>query len=122
MYVIARNDNEGFVEASLGGRVTLEEMKVFGSELAEICADFRGEPFVVLMDSSGALPFDLRTRHLLFAIQDMMLNAGALQVTHLLGHDQDVYEWEALRYERVKSGAETYVVSTPDYEQLKRAA
>ena len=122
MYVIARNDSEGFVEASLGGRVTLEEMKVFGSELAEICADFRGEPFVVLMDSSGAQPFDLRTRHLLFAIQDMMLNNGALHVTHLLSHDEDVYEWEGLRYERVRSGLEAYVVSTPDYGQLERAA
>ncbi|MER3413350.1 MAG: hypothetical protein C4341_03760 [Armatimonadota bacterium] len=122
MYVLARDGSEGLLEASLGGRVTLEEMKVFGAELAEACADFGGEPFVVLLDTSAAAPFDLRTRHLLFEIKDMLLGGGALQITHVVRDDSEAAELAALRYEQFCKGVESYVTAVPEVDEARRAA
>lgn len=122
MYVLARDGSEGLLEASLGGRVTLDEMKVFGAELAEACADFRGEPFVVLLDTSAAAPFDLRTRHLLFEIKDMLAGAGALQITHIVRDESEASEMGALRNEKVRKGIESYVTSVLDPSKVRRAA
>jgi hypothetical protein len=122
MYVLARDGCEGLLEASLGGRITLDEMKVFGAELAEACADFRGEPFVVLLDTSGAAPLDLRTRHLLFEIKDMLAGAGALQITHIVRDESEAAEMGALRYEKVRRGIESYVTSVHEASEQRRAA
>lgn len=122
MYVLARDGSEGLLEASLGGRVTLDEMKVFGAEMAEACADFGGEPFVVLLDTSAAAPFDLRTRHLLFEIKDMLLGGGALQITHVVRDEGEASEMGALRHEHVRRGAESYVTAVPDASEVRRAA
>lgn len=97
-------------------------MKVFGAELAEACADFGGEPFVVLLDTSSAAPLDLRTRHLLFEIKDMLAGAGALQITHIVRDESEASEMGALRHDQVRKGVESYVTTVPDVSEARRAA
>src|SRR5687768_5671427 len=45
MYLVSLFEEEAVVEASLGGRVTADEARVFGEELIEMLESFGGKPF-----------------------------------------------------------------------------
>ena len=52
MYLISWNENEGQLEASIGGHVTEAEAKVFVDGVMHELADHTGGPFTFLLDYS----------------------------------------------------------------------
>lgn len=88
MYLVSWIEEQGTVEASLGGRVTVEEMYVFAEELRDVVAEFGEKPYTLTIDHSRAKPFDVATQQMLTELKDECLNGRAQQVVSIV-HDED---------------------------------
>lgn len=90
MYLVSWIEEEGKVEASLGGRVTVEEMHVFAEELREVVATFEDKPYVLTIDHSKAKPFDVNTNRLLGQLKDECLSGKAQKIVTVVEDDDAV--------------------------------
>jgi hypothetical protein len=78
MFSVSYLEDEAVIEASLAGRVTVEEVMVFGEELVDTLEMFG--PSSLLLDYSRALNLDDSAQFALRAAKDACLRAGALQI------------------------------------------
>lgn len=88
MYLVSWIEDEGKVEASLGGRVTIEEMHVFAEELQNVVASFEDRPYVLTIDHSKAKPFDIPTQILLADLKDECLAGNAQQIVTIVESEE----------------------------------
>ena len=109
MYLVSLYEKEGIVEASLGGRVTAEEIKVFGDELVELLAHMADQPFEVLLDHSRARRMDGDTVLALSDVKDLLLATGATMIWSIAADDSDRAAHQTVRLQHVLEGNETFV-------------
>lgn len=122
MYLVSWIEEEAKVEASLGGRVTAEEMYVFAEELRDVIAEFGERPYVLTIDHSRAKPFDVATQRMLTELKDEFLNGHAHQVVSVV-HDEDALA--QMTHERLQSileGRESVALAAIDEELLAAPA
>lgn len=108
MYLVSYLENEHVLEASLGGRVTVEEIAVFGEELVEAIEIFG--PCNILLDYSRALSFDRNAILALGVAKDACLRAGAQKIVSVPCTDHDLVRHTSSRIQEVLEGKEEFVL------------
>ena len=108
MYLVSYLENEHILEASLGGRVTVEEIMVFGEELEEAIEIFG--PCNILLDYSRALSFDRNAILALGVVKDACLQAGAQRIVSVPCTDHDLVRHTSSRLQEVLEGKEEFVL------------
>ena len=109
MYLVSLYESEAFVEASLGGRVTADEVRVFGDELMELLEHLEGQSFEVMLDHSRARRMDVDTVVALGDVKDSLLAAGATMIWCIAADDSDRAAHQTIRLQQVLEGTEAFV-------------
>lgn len=97
------------VEASLGGRVTADEIRVFGEELCELLEAFENRPFNLLLDYSKAKRLDSDAVSALSAVKDGCFDLGATEIVSITTDEQDMVMQQSFRLQQVLEGKERFV-------------
>ncbi|MFQ3667481.1 MAG: hypothetical protein SNJ74_12925 [Fimbriimonadaceae bacterium] len=113
MYLISWNEADGRIEASLGGRVPLDEMQVFTQDLEQFIEDLDGQPYTVLLDYSRSRPFDRECRQSLAAFQEWALEQGCVKWVNVVRDAEEQADIVTRRFAAVMDGTEDYVLE-PD--------
>src|SRR4051794_32687016 len=92
MYLVSVLDDQPVIEASLGGRVDMVEMKIFAEELEELFEDWNGQPFYLLLDYSKAMSFDATTTSALNQLKEKAFASGAEKVFSVPQEDSELEE------------------------------
>lgn len=114
-------EEEAVVEASLGGRVTKEEMWVFAEELKGV-AQSMSQPFMVLLDYSRAKHLEPGANELLCAVKDFCLENGAAKVVTVVKDEAEIADRTQQRLQYVLEGREEYVLDASSVEWQPLAA
>lgn len=128
MYLVSLYESEGFVEASLGGRVTADEVRVFGQELMELLAHMEQRPFEVLLDHSRARRMDGDTVMALGDVKDALAACGATTIWCVAADERDQADHQTARFQQVLEGFERFVSepvqahAQPVQQSVRRAA
>jgi len=109
MYLVSWSEENHILEASLGGRVTSEEMAVFVSELQEVIEDINEQPFLLVLDYSRSKPFDNTSNGLLADLKDFSIANGADKIVSVLRTTDESPEAVSANFQRVMEGAEEFV-------------
>ena len=109
MYLVSLYEKEAIVEASLGGRVTADEVRVFGDELIELLGHLDDQPFEVLLDHSRARRMDADTVVALSDVKDALIALGATMIWSIAADDSDRAAHQTVRLQHVLEGIETFV-------------
>ena len=109
MYLVSLYEKEGIVEASLGGRVTADEVKVFGDELSELLNHLGGQPFEVLLDHSRSRRMDAEAVLALSDVKDSLIASGATMIWSIAIDDSDRAVHQTVRLQHVLEGIESFV-------------
>ena len=127
MYLMSWIEEEARVEASLGGRVTKEEMWVFAEELKEVAGSM-DQPFLVLLDYSRAKHLEPGAADVLTLLKDFCLENGAAKVVTVAKDEAELLAHTQNRLQLVLEGREEYVLDiatvqwTPASAEQLRAA
>ena len=120
MYLVSLYEKEGIVEASLGGRVTADEVRVFGDEMMELLDHLSEQPFEVLLDHSRAKRMDAETVIALSDVKDELLAAGALTIWCIAADDSDRAAHQTVRLQHVLEGRESFVAEPSQAKFARR--
>lgn len=110
MYLVSVLDDQPVIEASLGGRVDLLEMKTFAEDLEDMFRDWSGQPFYLLLDYSKAATFDGKTREALNALKEKAFEQGAVKVFSVPHEDSELDEHVSGRMQQVLEGREEFLL------------
>lgn len=128
MYLVTVFENEAKVEASLGGRVTAEEIQVFGDHVSGLVSVFHGQPYNLLLDYSKAKALDRQATAELAKVKDLFLSGGAQKIVSVPGDEHELVRHTTSRLQAVLEGHEEFVAdpskaSFPDVAtRVERAA
>lgn len=111
MYLVSVFDDQPVIEASLGGRVDLVEMRTFAEELEELFEDWNGQPFYLLLDYSKAATFDVKTNRALDCLKEVALARGAAKIFSVPHDDSELETHVAARIQHVLEGKEEFLLS-----------
>ena len=109
MYLVSVLDDQPVIEASLGGRVDLVEMKTFADELEEFFEDLEGQPFYLLLDYSKAITFDAQSTLVLNALKEKAFECGAAKIFSVPHEDAELEEHVSARMQQVLEGREEFL-------------
>lgn len=118
MYLVSLYEKEAIVEASLGGRVTAEEVRVFGEELIELLDHLDNRSFEVLIDHSRARRMDGEAILALSDVKDSLLAKGAVMIWSIAADESDRAAHQTVRLQHVLEGNETFV-SEPSQAKMR---
>ena len=110
MYLVSVFDDQPVIEASLGGRIDLVEMKIFAEELEEWFEEWNGQPFYLLLDYSKATAFDGKTTQVLNDLKEKALVTGAAKVFSVPQEDSELEDHVSGRMQSVLEGKEEYLM------------
>lgn len=111
MYLVSVLDDQPVIEASLGGRVELIEMKLFAEEVESQFETWNGDPFFLVLDYSKTANFDEQTAAVLNRLKDRALRLGAARIVSVPQDDSDLEDHVAGRLQSVLEGREEFLVS-----------
>jgi hypothetical protein len=106
MYYVAVRDDDGWIEASLGGKVTQGEMAVFAEEVLRATAQC-AEGYCVFMDTSRAQPLETELHAELTILKDACHAGGARRIAHAV-RVEEIVRHIAERLDHVMAGREAY--------------
>src|SRR5438128_1693741 len=109
MFLLTVLHKECLVEASLGGRVTHEEVKVLTEELADTFDDFGGHAFNLLLDYSKAKTLDRESTAALGKLKDFCLANGAVRIVSVVQDEHELVRHTTDRLQAVMQGQEEFV-------------
>ncbi len=109
MYLITVFEEESFVEASLGGNVTADEIDVFGDQLTKMLAGFGGQPYNLLLDHSKAKALDRAASMKLADVKDECIKIGALKIISVPCDEHELVRHTSIRMQAVLEGYEEFV-------------
>lgn len=109
MYLMSWIEEEAKVEASLGGRVTKEEMWVFAEELKEVASGM-DQPYLVLLDYSRAKQLEPGAADVLATLKDYCLENGAAKVVTVAKDEMEITAHTQARLQLVLEGREEFVL------------
>lgn len=110
MYLISWNEEESRIEASLGGRVTADEMEVFAEELLEVIESMSDRPHLVVLDQSKAKNLDQNGAVTLSEFKNTVLSNGASKVVTIARDETDFLTQTSERLQFVLEGREEIVL------------
>lgn len=110
MYLVSVLEDQPVIEASLGGRIDLLEMKTFAEDLEELFADRDGTPFYLLLDYSKAISFDDKTSAELDALKEKAFFFGAAKVFSVPHESTDLEMHVSARMQNVLEGREEFLM------------
>ncbi len=110
MYLVSVLDDQSVIEASLGGRIDLLEMRTFADDLEELFEDKNGQPFYLLLDYSKAVGFDAQTSMVLNELKEKALEFGAAKVFSVPQEDTEIEDHISARMQEVLEGKEEFLV------------
>ena len=113
MYLMSWNEIEGTIEASLGGRVTSEEMHVFVGEVDEVVGSFQGRGFHLCLDYSKAKEFDRESLLTLRSLKDRCLKAGASTIVSIARDEEQMARETSDRLSLILEGRERILLDMP---------
>lgn len=130
MYLISWMEEDAILEASLGGRVTQEEMEVVYEELRQLLAEVESQPFLFVVDYSRAKAFDGETSAILHDIKEFCRRQGAEKVVSVVREEDDIPWMTSACLQQVLEGKEDFVTDpsvinwtpTVAYDSPKRLA
>lgn len=120
MYLVSLFEQEAIVEASLGGRVTADEIRVFGEELSELLETFEGRTYSMLLDFSKAKRLDSEAIVALAEVKDQCFEVGANEIVSVTVDEHDAVTHQSLRLQQVLEGRERFVAD-PSEAQLEKS-
>lgn len=109
MYLISWIEEESILEASLGGRVTVEEMLVVYDELQELLTELDGQPYLFVLDYSKAKAFDHQAGSVVNDIKDLCRKEGAEKVVTVVRDADEVPLMTSFCLQNVLEGKEEFV-------------
>lgn len=110
MYLISWMDEEARIEASLGGRVTAEEMAVLQDELREVLETLSNKPFLLVLDYANAKTFDVETREILADLKDFCFANGAGKIVSIVQDEEAMVAQTTERIQAILEGREQFLV------------
>lgn len=110
MYLVTWDEHEAKIEASLGGRVTVEEMAVFAEELKAVVEEFEDQPYLLMFDYSRAKSFDLKATDVLMSLKDFCLETGAAKIVSVVRDEEDLAQHTHCRLMTTLEGKEQFVL------------
>lgn len=110
MYLISWDEEEARVEASLGGRVTADEMAVFAEELMEVVETMRDRPVMVVLDQSKTRGLDRDGTVALSGCKDALIGQGVEKVVTIARDETDMMAQTSERLQYVLEGREQFVL------------
>jgi hypothetical protein len=122
MYLVSWSEEQHILEASLGGRVTIEEMAVFTEEIREVIDMVNEQPFLLVLDYSRSRSFDHQTDGLLADLKDFCLEHGAEKVVSVVRDAEEVAPLVTANIQKVLEGKEQFVVDPTVIEWTPPAA
>jgi hypothetical protein len=120
MYLVAWEENDARLEASLGGRVTVDEMAAFADDVRNLLEEVGEKPYLVLIDYCKAKEFDFEASAVLASLKDFCLASGAALVVSLVQDDETVVRHTSERLQLVLEGREMFLTEF-DESQLHMA-
>jgi len=117
VYLVSYYEEKGFIEASLGGKLTAGELEVFSEELLELVDAFEGRPYQLLLDYSRAHGLTSSTYFMLGEIRDKCHDRGAQKIVSVTSSDSSLENETAHRLQHVMEGREDYVLD-PSYAKF----
>ena len=117
MYLVSYYEDKGFIEASLGGKLTPGELEVFSEELLELVDAFKGRPYQLLLDYSRAKGLNSSALFALGEIRDRCHERGAAQIVSVTPGEADLEHETAHRLQHVMEGREAYILD-PAYAKF----
>jgi hypothetical protein len=109
MYLVSVIDDQPVIEASLGGRIDLVEIKTFAEEVEELFEDWNGESFYLLLDYSKASRFDKSMEAVLDRLKETAFEFGAAKVFSVPQEDTELEEHVSSRIQNVLEGKEEFL-------------
>lgn len=109
MYLVSVFDDQPVIEASLGGRIDLVEMKTFAEEVEEWFEDWNGQSFYLLLDYSKASHFDKSMTTVLNSLKEKAFEHGAAKVFSVPQEDTELEEHVSSRMQNVLEGKEEFL-------------
>jgi hypothetical protein len=119
--LVSLYENEGIVEASLGGRVTADEVRVFGDELMELLTHMADGPFEVVLDHSRARRMDPEAVMALSDVKDSLIENGAAMIWSIATDESDRAMHQTVRLQHVLEGTESFVAEPSQVKHRDRA-
>ncbi len=110
MYLLNIIEETNVVEASLGGRIDADEMRVLGEELSVLLNQVETQNFYVLIDYSKAKPLDSKAQIELAWIKDTLFESGATKIVNVARDDSDVVNGTTDRIQHVLEGREEFLL------------
>ena len=111
MYLLSWTEHDAKIEASLGGRVTAEELVVFSEEIQDVMDGLEGRPIAILIDHSRAHRLGPDAVTALSDLKDGCLARGATQIVSLARDEDEVADLTNTRLMNVLAGIEVYRVA-----------
>ena len=119
MYLLSWKNQESRLEASLGGRVTLEEIKAFADELRDLMEDIPEVRFLVVLDASRIRPLDAESNYALSCVKDYCLERGADRVVTIARDEDDRARIVADRLQVVLEGREHIILDAAAFQAVQ---
>ena len=110
MYLVSVLDDQPVIEASLGGRVDLLEMRTFAEDLEELFSDWDGQAFYLLLDYSKANAFDEKTAQALDALKEKAFEFGVAKIFSVPQEESEIEDHVAARMQSVLEGKEEFLM------------
>ena len=110
MYLVSVLDDQPVIEASLGGRIDLLEMKSFAEDLEEIIEDQQGQAFYILLDYSKAGAFDEKTQCVLNELKEKAFQCGAEKIFSVPQEDSELEDHVSARFQDDLEGREEFLM------------
>ncbi len=107
MYLVTWSEKEGRIEASLGGRVTSDEMAVFIEELHGVLETLSSRPYLLMLDHSLAKRLDASASAMLDELKDFCLAGVDNRILTIVADDDEVARCTSERLQHVLEGRET---------------
>jgi hypothetical protein len=121
MYLVNIQEDRHWVEASLGGKIDVDEMRVFGEELRDLIEDWNASTFALVLDCGKANAFDFATRKAFCEVKQSLLTLGAQKIVTIARDEHNANMLVSDRFQAVMEGLEDVVVD-PSLVQLPEIA
>jgi MFS superfamily sulfate permease-like transporter len=117
VYLLSYYEDRGFIEASLGGKVTLGELEVFQEELFMLVDGLEGRPYHLMLDYSRATGLDAAASDRLSDLRAKCHEAGAQRIVCVVPGQADLERETAHHLEAVMNGYQDFVLD-PAYARF----
>lgn len=119
MYLVSFFEKEGILEASLGGRVSADEICVLAGEISDRFEQMDAQGMSLLLDYSRAKRFDPKAFQALNELKDLALDYGVLQIVSVISDEAERATHQTSRLQMVLEGRESYVDAGKELDLLQ---